>query len=87
MPAGSGPDIAVKEIECFRQATEDDVRREAAAMEAVTSLEGCLGILGKYAGELDSSDGGAVYHLAMPCASLHPCDPDSRHRLTELWGR
>ena len=67
---GSTPDIAVKELECFRRATEDDARREAASMQAVTSLQGCLDLLGKYAAVYDDDMGGAAYYLAMPCALL-----------------
>ena len=62
------PDIVVKELFCNSQAQEDLVRREAAAMKAVQSLEGCLPVLGTYADIWDEVDGGATYYLAMPCA-------------------
>ena len=60
----------MKRIYCDCRATEDGVRREAAAMEAVKPLDGCLQVIGKYAGLAHPRVGGVMYHVAMPCA---PC--------------
>jgi len=57
----------VKVFNCNSQDTEDRARREAAAMLAVQSLDGCLWMLDKYAGIRDPERGGAIYYLSMPC--------------------
>ena len=73
-----GKEVAIKQITCLRSETEQDVRRELRALQAVVDnrLPACVRCCGAYAG-LMSPEGGIVYHFAMPCASEPPTASDS----------
>ncbi len=65
----------MKCICCYHRAKEDAVRREAAAMEAVASLDGCLQVIDKYAVLSNPIIGGIGYSFVMPCALRLLCRP------------